>query len=139
MRSPLILEEIYDAQKISSVICVTSVPRIENEAGACFSVRKEHYVASHRPLLPEEYKLMSSSHSPSCLSTNVQPDDLTNKRKISEEFGCLLHRAWSEERGQDIAEYAVMLAVILVIVVGTIRLIGTNANNVFSSAASSIQ
>lgn len=45
----------------------------------------------------------------------------------------------SGEQGQDIAEYAVMLAVILVIVVGTIRLIGTNANNVFSSAASSIQ
>jgi len=41
--------------------------------------------------------------------------------------------------GQDIAEYAVMLAVILVIVVGTIRLIGSNANNVFSATASSIQ
>jgi len=41
--------------------------------------------------------------------------------------------------GQDIAEYAVMLAVILVIVVGTIRLIGSNANTVFSQAASSIQ
>ena len=36
-------------------------------------------------------------------------------------------------------EYAVMLAVILVIVVGTIRLIGSNANNVFSNVASSIQ
>jgi Flp pilus assembly pilin Flp len=45
---------------------------------------------------------------------------------------------WSEDEGQDIAEYAVMLAVILVIVVGTIRLIGANANNVFSSVASSI-
>jgi len=45
---------------------------------------------------------------------------------------------WSEGEGQDIAEYAVMLAVILVIVVGTIRLIGANANNVFSSVASSI-
>jgi Flp pilus assembly pilin Flp len=44
----------------------------------------------------------------------------------------------SEDEGQDIAEYAVMLAVILVIVVGTIRLIGANANNVFSSVASSI-
>jgi Flp pilus assembly pilin Flp len=44
-----------------------------------------------------------------------------------------------EEQGQDIAEYAVMLAVILVLVVGTIRLIGSNANNVFSNAASSIQ
>jgi Flp pilus assembly pilin Flp len=50
-------------------------------------------------------------------------------------FLCAL---WSEDEAQDIAEYAVMLAVILVIVVGTIRLIGANANNVFSSVASSI-
>jgi len=46
---------------------------------------------------------------------------------------------WSNQQGQDIAEYAVMLAVILVIVVGTIRLVGSNANKVFSSAASSVQ
>jgi Flp pilus assembly pilin Flp len=45
----------------------------------------------------------------------------------------------SGEGGQDIAEYAVMLAVILAVVVGTIKLIGTGANNVFSSVASSIQ
>ena len=51
----------------------------------------------------------------------------------------LLRRLWSEDEGQDIAEYAVMLAVILVIVVGTIRLIGSNANTVFSNTASSIQ
>ncbi len=50
-----------------------------------------------------------------------------------------LRTLWCEDQGQDIAEYAVMLAVILVIVVGTIRLIGGNANNVFSSVASSIQ
>lgn len=50
-----------------------------------------------------------------------------------------LQRLWNDERGQDIAEYAVMLAVILVIVVGTIRLIGSNANNVFSQVGSSIQ
>jgi Flp pilus assembly pilin Flp len=50
-----------------------------------------------------------------------------------------LSRLWRDEQGQDIAEYAVMLAVILVIVVGTIRLIGSNANNVFSTVASSIQ
>lgn len=47
-------------------------------------------------------------------------------------------RMWSDEEGQDIAEYAVMLAVILVIVIGAIRLIGGNANNVFSSVASSL-
>ena len=46
---------------------------------------------------------------------------------------------WSNQQGQDIAEYAVMLAVILVIVVGTIRLVGSNANNVFSSVGSSVQ
>lgn len=46
---------------------------------------------------------------------------------------------WNDESGQDIAEYAVMLAVILVIVVGTIRLIGSNANNVFSNVGSAIQ
>ena len=46
---------------------------------------------------------------------------------------------WTEERGQDIAEYAVMLAVILIIVVGTVRLIGSNANNAFSNVASSLQ
>ena len=50
-----------------------------------------------------------------------------------------LQRLWQEEEGQDIAEYAVMLAVILVIVVGTIRLIGGNANNVFSQVGSAIQ
>jgi Flp pilus assembly pilin Flp len=49
-----------------------------------------------------------------------------------------LYQLWSDERAQDVAEYAVMLAVVLVIVVGTIRLIGANANNVFSSVASSI-
>ena len=50
-----------------------------------------------------------------------------------------LENIWKDDRGQDVAEYAVMLAVILVIVVGTIRLIGSNANNVFSSVASSIK
>jgi pilus assembly protein Flp/PilA len=46
---------------------------------------------------------------------------------------------WRNEEGQDVAEYAVMLAVILVIVIGTVQLIGSNANNVFSQVASSLQ
>ena len=50
-----------------------------------------------------------------------------------------LRKLCTGEEGQDIAEYAVMLAVILVLVVGTIRLVGSNANNAFSSVASSIQ
>jgi Flp pilus assembly pilin Flp len=44
-----------------------------------------------------------------------------------------------DDQGQDIAEYAVMLAVILVLVIGTVRLIGGNANNVFSGVASNMQ
>lgn len=49
-----------------------------------------------------------------------------------------IHQLWAEDSGQDVAEYAVMLAVILVIVIGTVRLIGSNANNVFSQVASSV-
>jgi Flp pilus assembly pilin Flp len=51
----------------------------------------------------------------------------------------LVYGLWSEQQGQDIAEYAIMLAVILVVVVGTLRLIGSNANNAFSSVASTLQ
>jgi len=50
----------------------------------------------------------------------------------------LLRQLWRDERAQDIAEYAVMLAVILVLVIGTVRLIGGNANNAFSTVASTI-
>jgi Flp pilus assembly pilin Flp len=51
----------------------------------------------------------------------------------------LFRSIWRDEQGQDIAEYAVMLAVILVLVIGTVRLIGGNANNVFSGVASNMQ
>jgi Flp pilus assembly pilin Flp len=62
-------------------------------------------------------------------SSNIHPEE-----KVSN----LIRRMWSDEQGQDIAEYAVMVAVILIIVVGTIRLIGSNSNTVFSTVASSI-
>ena len=50
----------------------------------------------------------------------------------------LIYRIWCDDEGQDIAEYAVMLAVIVVIVVGTVSLIGHNANNIFSEIASTL-
>ena len=50
-----------------------------------------------------------------------------------------LHDLWIDQQGEDIAEYVVILAVILVLVVGTVRLVGSNANNAFSSVASSVQ
>jgi Flp pilus assembly pilin Flp len=50
-----------------------------------------------------------------------------------------LRDVWTSDEGQDIAEYAVMLAVILVLVIGTLRLIGGNANNAFSTVANTLQ
>ena len=62
------------------------------------------------------------------------------RKAITNEFrNSWLNQLWSDEQGQDVAEYSVMLAVVLVIVVGTIRLIGSNANNVFSQVGSAIQ
>ena len=51
----------------------------------------------------------------------------------------LLINLWSNQEGQDVAEYAVMLAVVLVIVASTVRLIGANAGNVFSTVGSALQ
>jgi Flp pilus assembly pilin Flp len=51
----------------------------------------------------------------------------------------LFRKLWWHDEGPRHRRYAVMLAVILVVVVGTIRLVGSHANTVFSSAASSIQ
>jgi len=73
------------------------------------------------------------------MNINNEDGSLFQLRLVNNMVLPLLRRLWSDDQGQDIAEYAVMLAVILVIVVGTIRMIGSNANTVFSSAASSIQ
>jgi Flp pilus assembly pilin Flp len=73
-----------------------------------------------------------------CTRGAVLPSERTQTAG-GEQMSQLVRQLWSDDSGQDIAEYAVMLAVILVLVVGTIRLIGTNANNAFSNVASSIQ
>jgi Flp pilus assembly pilin Flp len=64
---------------------------------------------------------------------------MTDSGPGGKQMSKIMQQLWSEDSGQDIAEYAVMLAVILVLVVGTVRLIGSNSNSVFSQAASSIQ
>ena len=75
----------------------------------------------------------------SCSSiSGLVPASAGQERRSGAPMSNLINIIRSDE-GQDITEYAVMLAVILVIVVGTIRLIGSNANNVFSNTASSIQ
>ncbi len=75
-------------------------------------------------------------------SNLFHPLSLQTENTPSQERSVMLDlplKLWKDEQGQDIAEYAVMLAVILVLVVGTIRLVGSNANNAFSSVASTIQ
>lgn len=74
-----------------------------------------------------------------CFNQRFFPLVRNRSMKWRENMSEFIRRIWSEDEGQDIAEYAVMLAVILVLVVGTIRLIGSNANNAFSAVASSIQ
>jgi hypothetical protein len=49
-----------------------------------------------------------------------------------------LFELWQSDEAQDVAEYAVMLAVILAIAVATIRAIGVQAGNVFASVGSAI-
>ena len=90
------------------------------------------------PTLNHRHGLWKISFPDSCFKHNRQfyREVVQRYRAVARD---LLRRAWSDDKGQDIAEYAVMLAVILVIVVGTIRLVGSNANTVFSQAASSIQ
>jgi Flp pilus assembly pilin Flp len=75
----------------------------------------------------------------SLLRLTFHPFGIGSQASLEENMSEFVRKLWSAEEGQDIAEYAVMLAVILVLVVGTIRLIGSNANNVFSNTASSIQ
>lgn len=48
-------------------------------------------------------------------------------------------RLWKRTDGQGIAEYAMMMAVVLAIVIGTLRMIGVNAGDIFSHVASTIQ
>jgi Flp pilus assembly pilin Flp len=50
----------------------------------------------------------------------------------------ITRKMWTNDQGQDIAEYALMLAVILVIVVGVVSSIGTQANTIFSEVASAL-
>jgi Flp pilus assembly pilin Flp len=96
------------------------------------------------PILNERYGLTSSLTDCQLRGVVRVFRLLEHGRKIREpdrgaNMSHLLCKLWRQDEGQDIAEYAVMLAVILVLVVGTVRLIGSNANTAFSQAASSIQ
>jgi Flp pilus assembly pilin Flp len=42
------------------------------------------------------------------------------------------------EEGQDVAEYALILAVVVLLVVVTVRILGSSSTNIFSTVGSSI-
>jgi pilus assembly protein Flp/PilA len=45
----------------------------------------------------------------------------------------LMRSMWKDDSGQDVAEYAIMLAVIALVVVTTVTAIGSNANTIFGN------
>jgi Flp pilus assembly pilin Flp len=50
----------------------------------------------------------------------------------------MLRKLWLDDSGQDVPEYALMLALILVIVISTVTLIGTDANTIFTKVESAM-
>ena len=50
-----------------------------------------------------------------------------------------LYFAAKGEKGQDLAEYALLIGLIALIVVGAVTLLGTGINNVFSNIATEVQ
>lgn len=53
--------------------------------------------------------------------------------------GGLLRRIWVNQSGQDVAEYAVILAVILLVAIGMISIIGAHARELLSQVGSVLQ
>ena len=73
--------------------------------------------------------------SPDCCSARVEQEYTLYVKTQMNKF---LQTVWIHQQGQDVAEYAVTLAFILALVLGTVLLVGSHANNVFSSMASSV-
>jgi Flp pilus assembly pilin Flp len=51
----------------------------------------------------------------------------------------MLRNLWSDQRGQGVAEYAIMLVVVLTLALGAIRAIGSHSNELFRSIVSAIE
>lgn len=51
----------------------------------------------------------------------------------------LFRRRLADEKGSDIVEYAVSVALIVLMVVGTLRVMGGNISTVFSAVAASLE
>jgi Flp pilus assembly pilin Flp len=93
---------------------------------------KRKSVYRKTPILGISVNVLSKDPIPQLKTDQRRPSHMLKKLRN------VLSTVVSNEEGQDIAEYAVMLAVILVLVIGTVRLIGANANSAFSTVASTL-
>jgi Flp pilus assembly pilin Flp len=50
-----------------------------------------------------------------------------------------IRQTWSREDGQGLIEYAVICSLVLVLAIGTVRLVGSNAKHAFSTVVSAFQ
>jgi len=51
----------------------------------------------------------------------------------------ILRKMWSNDEGQDIAEYALLLAVVLIVTVAAVTALSNQAKETFSAATSAIK
>jgi pilus assembly protein Flp/PilA len=50
----------------------------------------------------------------------------------------LMTRLWTNEEGQDLAEYALLVALIALVVIGAVTLLGTQIQTVFNNIANAL-
>lgn len=50
----------------------------------------------------------------------------------------LWNAVWSDESGQDLAEYALLIALIAIVVIAAVTLLGGNINTVFTNIAGAL-
>ena len=99
---------------------------------------ESRHTASKPHILNLQRKSGAAEECPSNCTVEAGAHELRS-HEFAEEQMQIWKQLWLDDQGQDIAEYALMLAVILVIVILAVQAIGTNANTVFSKAASALQ
>jgi Flp pilus assembly pilin Flp len=99
------------------------------------------YAHTRNPFILMELSLrhFDPQCTPDCKRHEGEPTALDLNRRKEKKMTELLTRFWNNDEGQDIAEYALMLGVILVLVITVVSAIGTNANLIFSKVANALQ
>ena len=56
----------------------------------------------------------------------------------SKNMTTLFARLWSDQSGQDLAEYALLIALIALVVIGAVTLLGINIQTLFNNVANAL-